>query len=213
MNNLFATLSTTACNIPQSTIRPNMITVPDTNPSFLISPTIQDANLTINLNVTIQKWCSACHSILTGLRGASRYLISLLQVSQSVTLSHYLFCSSKKQPPTYKDANQAHEKIPQSKKKSKADKVTVVIQPLGTLSLKDILCIKDKGEILNLYLSVMKGIRNTKGAALCLPFLLGGHCDSTDPCGYHLQVNYLYHLPGASNLDYAPFHDWLVASK
>ena len=59
----------------------------------------------------------------------------------------------------------------------------------------------------------MKGICNTKGAALCLPFLLGGHCDYTDPCGYHLQVNDPYRLPGTSNADYAPFHDCLAANK
>ena len=60
---------------------------------------------------------------------------------------------------------------------------------------------------------MIKGIRNTKGAALCLSFLLGGHCDSTDPCGYHLQFNDPDRLPGTSNADYAPFHDCLAANK
>ena len=84
---------------------------------------------------------------------------------------------------------------------------------MGNLSLKEILHIKDKGKITNSYLLVMKGIRNTKGAALCLPFLSCGHCDSTDPCGYHLQVNYPDCLPGMSNADYAPFHDCLADCK
>ena len=84
---------------------------------------------------------------------------------------------------------------------------------MGNLSLKEILHIKDKGKITNSYLLVMKGIRNTKGAALCLPFLIGGYCDSTDPCGYHLQVSDPNHLPGTSNADHGPIHDWLMASK
>ena len=83
-----------------------MITVPSTKPYFLVSPTIQYATLTINLNVTIWKWCSTCHSILAGLIGAASSLTSLLQVSHFVTLYHYLFHSSKKQPPTHKGANQ-----------------------------------------------------------------------------------------------------------
>ena len=65
VHNLFATLSVTACNIPQSSLLPTMITVPVTKPSFLILPTIQDATLTINLNFTIQKWFSTCRYTLT----------------------------------------------------------------------------------------------------------------------------------------------------
>ena len=68
-----------------------MIYVPAITPSVLISPTIQDSTLTIDLNFTIQKWCSTCHSILTGLSGAASSLNYFLQVSQSVTLSCYLF--------------------------------------------------------------------------------------------------------------------------
>ena len=41
VHNLFATLSATECNIPQSSLLLTMIYVPATNPSFLISPTIQ----------------------------------------------------------------------------------------------------------------------------------------------------------------------------
>ena len=63
-----------------------MITVPATNPSLVISPTIQDATLTINLNVTIQKWCSTFHSILASPSVPSSSLTSLLQALQSVTL-------------------------------------------------------------------------------------------------------------------------------
>ena len=80
MHNLFTTLSATSCNINQSSILPTMITVPDTNPSLLISPTIQYATLKINLNVTIQKWCPTFHSILVGLSDAARYMTSILQV-------------------------------------------------------------------------------------------------------------------------------------
>ena len=94
VHNLFATLSAIACNIPQSSLLSTIITVPATNPSFLISPTIQYATLTIGLNVTIQKWCFTYHSILVGMSGADSSLTSLLQVSQSVTLYHYLFHSS-----------------------------------------------------------------------------------------------------------------------
>ena len=89
-----------------------MITVPDTNPSLLISPTIQDATLTIDLNFTIQKWCSTCYSILIKMSGAVSSLTSLFQVLHPVTLPHYLFCPSKKRPPIYEDANQSPEKTP-----------------------------------------------------------------------------------------------------
>ena len=140
-------------------------------------------------------------------------MISLLQVSQSVTLSQYLFYSSNKRPPTYEDANQAPYKTPRSKNNSKANKVTAVLQPKGNLSLKDIIRIKDVGNTNDPHIPVMKGIHNTKGAAVCLPFLLGGHCDSTNPCGYRLQVNDPDRLPRTSNSDYATFHDWLEASK
>ena len=115
VHNLLATLSATACNITQSSLLSTIITVPATNPSFLISPTIQDATLTIDINVAIQKWCSICQYILTGLIVPASSLTSLLQVSQSVTLSHYLFRSPKKQPPTYEEANQAPDKTPRSK--------------------------------------------------------------------------------------------------
>ena len=66
-----------------------MVTVPSTNPSFLISLTIQDDTITINLNITIHKWCSTCHYILTGLGSAASSLTSLLQVWLSISLSHY----------------------------------------------------------------------------------------------------------------------------
>ena len=56
-----------------------------------------------------------------------------------------------------------------------------MLQTAGDLSLKDILCIKDKGKITNPRLPVTKDIRNTKGDALCLRFLISGHYDSTDP--------------------------------
>ena len=56
VNNLFADLSATACNIPLSSLLPTMINVPDTNSYFLISLKIQDVILTINLNLKIQKW-------------------------------------------------------------------------------------------------------------------------------------------------------------
>ena len=59
----------------------------------------------------------------------------------------------------------------------------------------------------------MKGIRNIKGATLCLPLLIGAHFDSTDPCMYHLQVNDPDSLPGTSNAYYETFNDWLAASK
>ena len=160
-----------------------MITVLDTNPSFLISPTIQYATLIINLNGTIQKWCSAFHSILAVLSGAEISLNSLFRFLHSVTLSHYLFRYSNKRPNTYEDANPETDKTPRSKNKSKSDRGTTMLQPAGTLSLKDIHHIKDEGKIKNHHLLVMKVIRNTKEAALCINFLLGDHCDSTDPCG------------------------------
>ena len=190
-----------------------MSTMPDVHPSLLISPTIQDATLTINFNVTIQKWCSTCHYILANLSGVASSLTSLLQVLQYVTLSHYFFRYSKNQPPTYEESNKDPEKTPRSKNKSKAVKGNAVLQPAGNISLNYTLLIKYEGNIMNPRLPVTKGIHNTKGAALCLPLLIGGHCYSTDPCGYHLQVNDPDRLPGTSNADFAPFHYWLTTSN
>ena len=95
-----------------------MITLPDTNPSLLISPTIQYATLTIDLNATLQKFLSTWISILTILGDAPISLTSILQVSQYVNLSQYLFRSSDNHPNTYKDANPAPDNTPISKKKS-----------------------------------------------------------------------------------------------
>ena len=213
LHKLFATLSATACNIPQSSLLLTIITLPATNPSLLVSQTIQEAILTIYLNVTIQKWYSTCHFFLTNLIVAASSLTSFLQVLHSLTLSHYILLSSNKRPPTYRDTNQATKKTQRSKKESKANKGTAVLQPLETLYLKDIFRIKDEGNIKNPHIPVMKGIRNTKGAALCLPFLLGGHCDYTDPCGYQLKVNNPDRLPGTSNAEFALFHNSLAESK
>ena len=88
-----------------------------------------------------------------------------------------------------------------------------MLQPAGTLYFKEIIRIKYEGKTTNPCISVKKLICNTKGAAICLPFLLGGHYDFIDPCGYHLQVNDPERIPGTSNTYYAPFHDWLEASK
>ena len=88
-----------------------------------------------------------------------------------------------------------------------------MLNPTGYLSLKDTLHIKDEVNINNPCIPHMKGIRNYKGADLCLPFLLGGNCDSTDPYGYHLQVNDPERLPGMSNTDYKTLHDCAEASK
>ena len=68
-----------------------MINVPATNPYFLISPKIKDATLTIDLNVTIQTCFPTCIYIPTIMSGSPISMTSLLQVSYSVTLSHYLF--------------------------------------------------------------------------------------------------------------------------
>ena len=65
-----------------------MVTVPTMNPSFLLSPKIQDTTLTIKFNATLQKRYYTCNCILTVLIGSTISLTSLLQVSQSVTLSH-----------------------------------------------------------------------------------------------------------------------------
>ena len=88
-----------------------------------------------------------------------------------------------------------------------------MLQLAEILSFKEILRIKDEFKITNPHLPVMKGIHNTKGNPICLTFLLGGHCDSTDPCGYHLQVNYPNRLPRTSNANYETLHDCLVAIK
>ena len=160
-----------------------IINAPAKNPLFVILLTIQESTLTVDLNVTIQKWCSTFNSLLVGMSGAAISLNALLQVSQSVTLSHYLFRYSNKRPNTYEDANPEIDKTTRSKNKSKPDRGTTMLQPAGTLSLKDIHHIKDEGKIKNHHLLVMKVIRNTKEAALCINFLLGDHCDSTDPCG------------------------------
>ena len=88
-----------------------------------------------------------------------------------------------------------------------------MLNPSRTLSIKEILRLKDGGKINNPCLPHMKGIRNTKGTTLYISFMLGGHCDFTDPCGYHLQVNDTERLHGTSNTDYKPFHNYLEANK
>ena len=107
-----------------------MITVTAANTSLLISPSTQDANFRIDINITIQKWRSTCHSILTGLSGASRSLNSLLQVWQSVTIYHYILLSSKNRPTTYEDAIQAPEKTPRSKRSQNPTKEQPCFNPL-----------------------------------------------------------------------------------
>ena len=52
-----------------------------------------------------------------------------------------------------------------------------------------------------------------KAPPLCLPFLIGYHCDYTEPWEYQLQFNYPKSLPCISNSGYKPFHEWLVESK
>ena len=70
VHNILSTLSATACNIPQYSIFPTIITVPAANPYFLISPTINHATLTIDLNVTIHKCWSTCIYIPTIMSGS-----------------------------------------------------------------------------------------------------------------------------------------------
>ena len=88
-----------------------------------------------------------------------------------------------------------------------------MLKPAGTLSLKDILSLKDEGNLNNPFLHYMKVIKKSRGTTLCLPFLLMYHCDFTDPCGYHLWVNDTNRLPGTSNAKYKPFHNWLEENK
>ena len=88
-----------------------------------------------------------------------------------------------------------------------------VLKPAGTLSLKDILRLKDEGNINNTYVRHMKVILNTRSTTLFLPFLISGHCDFTDLYGYHIQVKYTNRLPGTSNTKYKPFYDWLESNK
>ena len=90
-----------------------------------------------------------------------------------------------------------------------------VLQPAGTFYLKDTLLIKYEVNINNTHIPEMKGIRNTKGkgAALFLPFPIGGHYDSAYPFGYHLQFNDTDGIPGTSNTGFEPFCNWLAESK
>ena len=84
-----------------------------------------------------------------------------------------------------------------------------VIKPSGTLSVKEPPSLKYEGNINNPRIPHTNGILNAKDASLYITFLIGGHFDSTDPCGYHLQVNDPNCLPGMSNDKYKPFHDFL----
>ena len=61
-----------------------------------------------------------------------------------------------------------------------------MLKPDGTLSLKEILSLKDKGKINNTCVHYMKVIQKSRGTTLFLPVLLRYYCDFTDPCGYHL---------------------------
>ena len=83
----------------------------------------------------------------------------------------------------------------------------------GNFSPKDTLRLKYEGKINNTYIPHMKVILNYKGTTLCIPVMIGGHCDFADPCWYYLQVNVTDRLPGTSNAKYKPFHNWLEANK
>ena len=83
----------------------------------------------------------------------------------------------------------------------------------GNFSLKDILRLKDEGNINNTCIPHMEVILNYKGTTLCIPFMIGGHCDFTYPYGYHLQLNDTNRLSGTSNAKYKPFRNWLEANK
>ena len=88
-----------------------------------------------------------------------------------------------------------------------------MLNPAGNLSLKYTLRFKDEGNINNTCLPHIKVIRNAKGTTLCLPLILSGCCDFTDPCRYHLQVNDTKRLPGMSNADYKSFQNWMEENK
>ena len=213
IHNLFSVLSATASNMPQSNLIPIHISSPHHNTSFVVAPKIQDATLTIDLRASLEQWKLSCNAVITELCGSSSSLASLLQASQPVQISHYLFQSSSKKrplPASDKDGTPP-DREKKRVKKPQAEKNKEVLHPAGNYTIKDLLQLKSEGKIAAPRLPKMKGIQNKNGAALCFEFLLGCHCDSPTPCGYHLQANDSDYLPGRSNSDWKPFHEWMAA--
>ena len=68
---------------------------------------------------------------------------------------------------------------------------------------------KEQGKIKPPRTPYMQGIRCHAGLSLCFLFLLGCKCKSKEACGYHLEVRPDDSLPGSSQNNYEPFHDWL----
>ena len=215
VHNLFATLSATASNLPPSSLIPINLQSPHHNSSYLVSPKIQDATLTIDLAASIHLWKVSCNAVVSELCGSSSSLATLLQSAQLVQISHYLFRASKKRaaPSSDPDPSDKPDKPSKRQKKPQAESNKVVLKSAGNYSVKDLLKLKQEGKIKPPRLPRMRGIQNKNGAGLCFPFLLGCYCDSVDPCGYHLQANDEDHLPGKSKSDWAPFHDWLKSHK
>ena len=214
VHNLFATLSATASNMPQSSLVPIHLSSPHHNTSYLIPPSIQDATLTIDLSTSPQQWKTSCDAVVTELCGSSSSLASLMQAAQPIHISHYLFCQSRKRSIPSSDRDTPNpEKEKKRTKKPQAEPNKEILKPVGSLTIQDLLQLKSQGKISAPRLPQMKGIQNKNGCALCFPFLLGQHCDSVEPCSYHLQANDVDHLPGRSKSDWKPFHEWLVSNK
>ena len=213
VHNLFAAVSATASNIPPSCFIPTLVSNPVATPSFLISPTINDATLTIDLHSTLRHWKVSCNSVLQDLCGSASSLTSLLQAAHPVSLSHYLFRSSKKRPAPTLPSDRARPSPPapttRNSKRKQADSGKAILQPAGTFTIQDLLKLKQEGKLTPPRLPKMQGLRNPTGVPLCLSFLLGQHCESAEYCGFHLQAQPAAILPGTSSADYKPFRDWV----
>ena len=219
IHNLFAIISGTASNLPPSSLIPVAIHLPVCSQAYVFSPVIKDATLTIDLDAALRQWTVSCRSVLADLRGTTSSLSSLLLATQPTAFNHYLFRPFKKRNLPVDDtrpprADKRADRPPRaSSKPTKPDTGKAILKPTVPFSIQDILKTYTEGKITPPRLPSMKGIRNSNGAALCLPFLLGCECQSTEPCGYHLQVQPAASLPGQSSSDWTPFHDWLLASK
>ena len=213
VHNLFAAVSATASNIPPSSFIPTLVSAPIRTSSFLISPTVRDATLTIDLTSTLRHWKISCTSVVQDLCGSASSLTSLLQATHPISLNHYLFRASKKRPAQTSPPDRARPSAPapttRTAKRKQADQGKAILKPVGTYTIQDLLQLKKEGKLTPPRLPKMQGLRNPAGVPLCLAFLLGQHCESEEYCGFHLQVQAATLLPGTSSADYKPFHDWI----
>ena len=155
---------------------------PHHNSSFVTSPKIQDATLTIDLAASMRLWKISCDAVVSELSGSSSSLATLLQTNQPITITHYLFKQSKKRPaPSDSDSGEKPDKPTKRQKKPQAEKNKEVLAPSGSYTVQDLLQLKQEGKIKIPRLPHMKGIQNKMAPASAFHSCLGASANLRSP--------------------------------